>query len=310
MKTAFLFSGQGAQYPGMMLDVVDAYSEAREVFHVAKEVLGRDLYTEIGQMSQNELDQTLNTQPCMLVCELAVLRVLRAQGIPYDAVAGFSLGEWAAVVAADVLQESDAIRMIACRAEAMQRAVPIGKGGMAYMLGKDDRFVAHFCEEVGGVAPANYNIQGNVSVAGTAEGIECFLERGEREGLLVGRIPVSIPSHCWLMKSAVEELTPLIRTLEMKPSQMPLLMNATGRKAAGLTEIKNNLAMQLTHPVQFRQIVDTLLLEGFDAFIEAGPGNTLSKMIKKAAKQRGCTVCIMQAGRLEDIEKIKVTYGL
>ena len=305
MKTVLLFSGQGAQYPGMMRDVVDAYPAARELFSLAKSELARDVYEDVCSMSQGQLNETRNTQVCMLTCELAGLRILRELRVPYDAVAGFSLGEWGAVVGSGVVSEQDALRFIVYRANAMQRAVPAGEGAMAYMLGKDDDFVLRFCEEVGNVVPANYNIRGNVSVAGTAEGIERFLERGEQDGLLVGRIPVSIPSHCWLMQPAADELSSMIRTMKMKPPEKRLYMNVTGEPAAEVDQIRKGLTLQLTHPVMFRKTVDALLADGFDTFIEVGPGSTLVKMVKKAAKQQGCSVRVMQTGSVEAIRKIE-----
>ena len=309
MKTALLFPGQGAQYPSMLLDVAEAYPAAREAFDAARQATGRSLLAELGTLSQEELNQTVNTQPCMLACELASLRALQSLGVAFDAAAGFALGEWAAVVAAGVMTERDAMRLIVRRAEAMQRAVPAGEGGMAYILGKDDDFVARLCEEIGDIVPANYNIQGNVSVAGTSEGIARFLARSEQEGYLAGKIAVSIPSHCWLMQPAVDALKPLIEKLEMQPPKARLLMNATGETAADVAEIRENLALQLIQPVRFRKIVDSLLSEGFDTFIEAGPGNTLSKMVKKAAKQQGYTVSVLQAGKAADFEKIKAALG-
>ena len=302
MKTALLFPGQGAQHPGMMLDIAGAYPEAREVFALASELLGRDILAELNTLGKEELSETRNTQPILLTCELAALRVLKNSGLLYEAAAGFSLGEWAAAVAAGSLTERDAIRFIARRADAMQRAVPPGEGAMAYMLGQDDAFVARFCEEIGDVAPANYNMQGNVSVSGTAAGIERFLEKGEAAGCLVGRISVSIPSHCWLMEPAAEELTPLIQSLEMRNPVKKLLMNATGREAETAGEIRDNLTRQLTRPVLFRQTLDRLFSKGYDRFIEVGPGKVLSKIVKKAAKQQKRSVVVMQAGTAENME--------
>ncbi len=309
MKTVFLFSGQGAQYPGMLLDIVKVFPKAREIFDIANEATKRNLDEEIKNFSPDELNKTINTQPCMMACELAVFNVLRDFGISYDAVTGFSLGEWAAVVASGTLSEYDAMKLIVRRAGAMQSAVPEGKGGMAFMLGKDDEYVAQFCSEVGDVVPANYNIQGNVSVAGTVDGIDKFLVKGESEGIMVGRIPISIPSHCWLMQPAVDELNPFIRGLKMDEPNKRIYMNATGTLTEHSTDIKDNLVNQLIKPVRFHQILDTLFADDYNLFIEVGPGNTLSKMVKRAAKLQGCSVEIMQAGTVEDIEKICERFG-
>ena len=305
MKTAILFSGQGAQYPGMMLDIADAFKEAGDLFALADSALNRSFYDFIAHSDQETLNQTRNTQPCMLVCELAALRVLQSMGLPYDAVCGFSLGEWAAVVACGALGEADALQMIVRRADAMQRSVPEGMGAMAYILGQSDEFVEAYCKELGDVAPANYNGQGNISVAGTAEAIDRFLTKGEQDGYMVGRIPVSIPSHCWLMEPAARELEPYVYDLEMCAPTKQLYMNATGKTASDVGEIKNNLIRQLTSPVLFRQTVDALLQEGFDTFIEVGPGKTLSKMVKKAAKQKKAGVQILQANSVEHMRELQ-----
>ena len=176
---------------------------------------------------------------------------------------------------------------------------------MAYMLGKSDEFVQSCCEAAGDVVPANYNVQGNVSVAGTAEGIARFLQQGEQDGYLVGRIQVSIPSHCWLMEPAARELEPFVQGLTMHAPTTQFIMNATGKPASDVDEIKTNLVRQLTSPVLFRQTIDSLLQEGFDTFIEVGPGNTLSKMVKKSAKQQKASVQILQANSVEHLHEIQ-----
>lgn len=305
MKTAILFSGQGAQFPGMMGDLFERYDAAKELFDRAGALLGRDLYALTMTSTQEELDRTENTQPCLLVCELAAFRVLRQLGLRYEAAMGFSLGEWAALAAVGAASEEDVIGIIERRAAAMQRAVPVGEGSMAVILGKDAAFVEELCRSVGGVTPANYNCPGNISVAGTACGIDALLERAETEGVMASRIAISIPSHCALMAPAAEELRPAIEAMAVKAPETAFLMNAAGCPVSSGTEVKENLIRQLSHPVLFQQSTEYLLGQGFDTFLEIGPGKTLSGMVKRTAKQAGKKVRILQLNSAETADAVR-----
>lgn len=305
MKTAVLFSGQGAQFPGMMRGVVDAFPTARELMDTASALLGRDLYAMAMEGSQEELNRTENTQPCLLACELAAFRVYRQSGFPCEAVLGFSLGEWAALAASGAAEEEAVLRIIEKRAAAMQRAVPPGKGGMAAILGRDAAFVEALCRTAGGVTPANYNCPGNITVSGTDEGIRRLLEAAEAQNVMSSRVPVSVPSHCPLMEPAAGELRPLVQALPLGKPRTALVMNATGRPAADPDEIRENLIQQLVRPVLFQQGIEFLLSEGYDAFVEIGPGKTLSNMVKRTAKTAGAPVRLYQFNSLDHIEKMR-----
>lgn len=298
MKTAVLFSGQGAQFPGMMKDLIDTYPVARELFDTASALLGRDLYTLTMEGTQEDLDRTKNTQPCLLACELAAFRVYRELGLPFDAAAGFSLGEWAALAASGAADEASVLQMITKRADTMQRAVPAGKGAMAVVLEQDAAFVEALCRSIGGVWPANYNCPGNITVSGTAGAVDRFIEAAKAQDVLVSRVPVSVPSHCPLMAPAAEELRPLVRELPLRAPRMALLMNASGRPAADPSEIRENLICQLVQPVLFQQSIEFLLRDGFDTFVEIGPGKTLSNMVKRTAKAAGAGISIRQFNSL------------
>jgi len=304
MKTTVLFSGQGAQFPGMMKDLIDAYSAARELFDAASSLLGRDIYALTMEGPKEELDRTENTQPCLLACELAAFRVYRQLGLPCEAVVGFSLGEWAALAASGAADENAVLRVIEKRAAAMQRAVPAGEGGMAVILGKDAAFVEELCRSVGGVSPANYNCPGNITVSGTAGGIKQFSEAARSQSITVSNIPVSIPSHCDLMRPAVEELRPFVQSLPLKDPYLEFVMNATGRAASDPAEIRENLMQQLVRPVLFQQSVELLLAEGYDTFVEIGPGKTLSNMVKRTAKALKKAVKLFQFSSRESAENI------
>ena len=304
MKTAVMFSGQGTQYPGMMRDIVEEYAGARELFDMASELMGRDMFALTMNSSQEDLDQTKNTQPCLLTCELAALRAVRENGLQYDAALGFSLGEWTALAASGAAEERDVLRVIDLRADAMQRAVPPGEGGMAAILGKDVGFVLQLCQMVGDIAPANYNCPGNITVAGTAAAVERFMEEAARQGITAVRVAISIPSHCTLMSPAADELVPAIERLRLFVPRTELVMNATGKPAIDRTEIKQNLIRQLMQPVLFQQSIEYLLENGYEAFIEIGPGKSLSGMVKRTAKQSGKRVKIMQICDLSSMRTV------
>jgi len=305
MKTAIMFSGQGTQFPGMMRDITQQNSEAKEIFEIARETLGRDIYTLTMEGTQEELNRTVNTQPCLLTAELAAWRMLQSIGISYGAVLGFSLGEWSALAAVGTITIQDAFRAVSMRAEAMQRAVPLGTGGMAVVLGADGQVVSALCQDIGDIAPANYNCPRNITVAGTSRAVKRFLLKTQKEGLTAAELAVSIPSHCALMQPAADELAPVIRNLPMQPPEFALVMNATGTVIQDIEHIKDNLIQQLTQPVLFQQSVELLLDKGYDTFLELGPGKTLCGMVKWTAKDRGKKVLALPFHSLETAETVR-----
>ncbi len=305
MKTAIMFSGQGAQFPGMMRDIFENYPQTKDIFDTAKQILGQDIYSLSMDSAPEELNRTRNTQPCLLSCELAALSVFRTCGLFFEAALGFSLGEWAALVASGAARTEDVLRAIGVRADAMQRAVPPGEGGMAVILGRDAQFVSDLCGSIGGITPANYNCPGNITVAGTAAAIQALLQRAEEEKLMVSPVAVSVPSHCALMEPAAAELRPMIQAMEVSRPQVELVMNATGRPAWDSDEVKENLICQLSSSVKFQQSIEYLLDQDFDTFIEIGPGKALSGMVKRTAKQANKKVSILQFNSLEGVEAVR-----
>lgn len=305
MKTAIMFSGQGAQYPGMMGDIFENYPQVKDIFDAAERVLKRNIYELSMAAAPAELNRTQNTQPCLLACELAAFQVFQTCGLGYEAALGFSLGEWAALVASGAACAEDVLRAIGARAGAMQRAVPPDEGGMAVILGKDAEFVSQLCSSIGGITPANYNCPGNITVSGTSAAIQTLLRRAEEEKLMVNPVAVSIPSHCALMEPAAEELRPMIQALPLNQPEIELVMNATGRPAAEREEIKENLIRQLSSPVLFQQSVEYLLEKGFDTFIEIGPGKALSGMVKRTAKQAKKKIAVISFNSLAGVEEVK-----
>ena len=298
---AFLFPGQGAQSIGMLSDIFQAYPQiASDTFAVAKGVLGRDIEPICVQGPQETLDMTVNTQPCILTVEEIARRVLLAQDIQPDMVAGFSLGEWSALVAADVMTFEQTVRIIETRAEAMQAAVPPGAGAMAVILGKTGEEVEQLCQRAQGqVFPSNYNFPKQITVAGTTEGIDSLLDIAQQEGIAAKRLAVSVPSHCPLMRPAAEVLRKEIEGMAFNEPSISIVMNATGKLTSSASEIKENLIQQLVSPVLFEQSLSLMIASGVDTFIEVGPGKTLSGFIRKIDR----SINTLQVNSVETLEK-------
>lgn len=286
MKTAFIFSGQGSQYSGMMKDIAERYTAAKEVFDIADKTLGRSISNLCFEGTQDDLNLTHNTQPCVLAADLAAYKALEASGIIPEAVAGFSLGEYAALVAAGVIDINDVFPLIQKRADLMQDAVPVGRGAMAAVMKLTAEEVQALCEEVEGyVAPANYNCPGQIVVSGEADAVDrlCALAKGKK--IRVMKLPVSAPFHCDLMRPAAENLkAPLQKTLFSSPG-IPVYMNVDARQEASPNRIREKLIAQAQSPVRWEETLRNMVDDGVDAFVEAGPGKTLSGFVKKTFQE-------------------------
>ena len=303
-KTAFLFPGQGAQHVGMSKDIAMLSAAAEAAFDAADTALGRGIADIAWNGPQEELNRTENTQPCMMAAEVAALRALTEKGIKADGVAGFSLGEWTALCAAGVLAYEQALLLVQARAGYMQEAVPPGEGGMAVILGKTQEEAEALCAEVkeGYVAPSNLNCPGQITVAGDAVGIDAFLALAAAEKARAKRLAVSIPSHCRLMAPAAEKLTEAMADVRFADAVLPIYMNATGRACTDANDIKRNMIGQLTMPVLFEQTLYNMMDDGFDTFIEIGPGKVTAGLVKKCAKARNKEVRIYSVNSAETLE--------
>lgn len=289
-KTAFLFSGQGAQYPGMMPDLASAYPAAKSLFERADAQLGMNLSGLIMDGPAEELNHTENTQPALLTCEIAALTVLRDAGVRPDYLAGFSLGEWAALVAGEVIPFETALDIVRKRANYMQSAVPIGEGGMAVILRRTAEEVEALCAACGDVTPSNYNCPGQITVAGKSDAIDRLMQKAERDGVIAKRLAISVPSHCALMQPAADRLAAALQETPFSDATLPVVMNCTAAAEQNGAEIKSNMIRQLTMPVRFEESIRRMLEEGVDTFVELGPGKTLVGLVKKTAKAAGATV--------------------
>jgi len=287
MKLAFLFPGQGSQSVGMMSGYAH-HPAVRATFAEASDVLGEDLWALVSSDSDGALDRTVNTQPVMLTAGVAVWRAwLAAGGARPDIVAGHSLGEYTALVAAGALAFRDAVPLVRFRAQAMQEAVPAGVGAMAAVMGLDEAGIAAACAEAaqGEVVEAvNFNAPGQIVIAGHASAVERAIAackaRGAKRGVL---LPVSAPFHSSLMKPAAERLAARLAEVAIAPPEIPVLHNvdvALHREAAA---IRSALARQAASPVRWVETVQAMAARGVTRAFECGPGRVLTGLCKRIA---------------------------
>ena len=286
MKIAFMFSGQGAQYPGMMKDLYDSEAAVREVFDRADEALGRDISGLCFEGTQEDLNLTHNTQPCMLAGDLAAAMLLKSYGITADAAAGFSLGEYAALAYAGAISLEEAFHIIQIRADAMQEAVAPGVGAMAAFIGTTPAQVEDICSRVsrGYVVAANYNSPDQTVVSGAAEGVDEACEMADALGLRCVKLAVSAPFHSALMEPAAKILEEEFRKISFSNPEIPVYMNVDGNPVTESTVLPDLLVRQAMSPVKWTRTLENMRADGLDTFVECGAGKTLSGLTKKTLK--------------------------
>jgi len=285
MKFAFVFPGQGSQSVGMM-QAWAARAEVRQTFTEASDALGMDLWQLVSDGPAALLNQTIHTQPAMLAADVAVWRVWRAAGGATPAMlAGHSLGEYAALVAAESLDFADAIRLVRFRAEAMQAAVPEGVGAMAAILGLDNAAVSEVCVEAaqGEVIEAvNLNSPGQVVIAGHKAAVERAMVRAKEKGAKRAlALPVSVPSHSSLMLPAAAQLLDYLQSVTILPPTIAVLHNTDVARHDNGASIRQALALQLYTPVRWSETIQALKQAGTEQVIECGPGKVLSGLIPR-----------------------------
>lgn len=289
-KIACIFPGQGSQHLGMLSEFADSYSEIKTTFDAASSVLGYDLWELCQDGPESKLNQTQVTQPALLTAEVALFRVLQSQiGELPVVMAGHSLGEYSALVAAGVIEFSEAVALVAARGEYMQQAVPEGAGAMSAILGLDDEKVIACCEKVsaaGVVAPVNFNAPGQVVIAGERAAVEeaqaACKEAGAKKAM---PLPVSVPSHCELMKPASQALADKLASIPFSAANTPVINNVDVAVVEDADAIKEALVRQLYSPVRWRECVEKLSQFDVEICLECGPGKVLTGLNKRINKQ-------------------------
>ena len=303
-KTAFLFPGQGSQSVGMASAMAEASPLVRQTFEEASGVLGYDLWEVVESGPAETLGRTEVTQPALLAAGIATWRAWKALGgADPDFVAGHSLGEYTALVAAGSLAFGDAVSLVAQRGRLMQQATPAGTGAMAAILGLEDAALAEVCEQAAQgqvVSCANFNSPGQVVIAGEKEAVDRACELAKAAGARRAvPLAVSVPSHCLLMKPAAEAMAEVLRDTEIRTPAIPVLHNVNASTAADGQAIREALVQQLWQPVRWSETVQRLVDDGVERFAECGPGKVLAGLNRRIC--RDCeTAAWVDAPALQD----------
>lgn len=286
---AFVFPGQGSQQIGMLAELAQTHSVITETFAEASEVLGYDLWALIQDGPAEALNQTDKTQPALLTAGVALWRLwLQQGGATPSVLAGHSLGEYTALVCAGAIDFKDGVKLVELRGRFMQQAVPAGAGAMAAILGLADDAVQAACEDAaqgGVVAAVNYNCPGQIVIAGEKEAVERGIEACKAAGAKRAiPLPVSVPSHCELMKPAAEQMAQALADIAVAQPKIPVIQNVSASVSASVDELKASLLAQLYSPVLWTNSVQAMVALGVENTIECGPGKVLSGLNKKIHK--------------------------
>jgi [acyl-carrier-protein] S-malonyltransferase len=288
MRTALLFPGQGSQRVGMGRDLAHAHEAARRVYEEADEALGFSLSKLCWDGPEDELTLTKHAQPAILATSIAVLRALSGRGLAFDVVAGHSLGEWSALVAAGALPLRDAVRLVHLRGTYMQEAVPIGEGAMAALMGLDLPATRAVCERASApgepVEPANLNGGGQIVISGHAAAIERAIAEARAAGAKRAvRLPVSAPFHCSLMQPAADRLAAALADVTVAAPSVPVVANVTAEPTQDAARIKELLVRQVTAPVRWEESIQAIGKLGVTRAWELGAGAVLKGLVKRIA---------------------------
>ncbi len=301
---AFVFPGQGAQYVGMGKEMYDNLPVVAETFDTADRALGFSIKELCFQGPEDRLKETENTQPAILTFSVAVMRELVARGIKPCVTAGLSLGEYASLVTAGVMEFEDAVRLVKKRGKYMQETVPMGVGTMAAVMGLERDKVLECCRlasDLGVVEAANYNCPGQIVISGEVAAVEKAVEIAREKGAKKAVIlPVSAPFHCSLLKPAGERLSRDLAEIEVKNASIPVIANVNAMEELCSDHIVNNLVEQVSSPVLWEDSMRKMLDMGADTFIELGPGRALTAFLKKMDRN-------VNVYNIEDMQSLEKT---
>jgi [acyl-carrier-protein] S-malonyltransferase len=287
-SVAIVFPGQGSQAPGMGRDLTEKFAVARQVFEEADDALGFAISKLCFDGPAEDLQLTENTQPAILTASVAAFRALREEGISAPAfVAGHSLGEYSALVAAGALSLADAVRTVRARGRYMQEAVPVGTGAMAAVLGADLGDIERICSEASAgqvCSIANFNSPNQAVIAGHTEAVDRAVELLNGVAKRVIKLKVSAPFHCALMKPAEDKLAHDLEQLDFQAPAMPVVTNVDARAVTAPDELRDALVRQVSSPVRWVDSMQLLIEHGVDTFVEAGPGKVLSGLIRQISR--------------------------
>lgn len=302
-KIAFVFPGQGSQYVEMGKEFAENFECASKVFDAASEALGYDMKKMCFEGPEEELKKTEITQPTILTASYAAYKVLEEKGIKPEMVAGLSLGEYSALVAAGVMNFEDAVRVVRKRGKYMQEEVPMGVGTMAAILGLGDDGVLEACKhgsQIGVCEPANFNCPKQLVIAGEVKAVESAVEKAKELGAKKAvMLPVSAPFHTSMLIGAGEKLASELEAVSIQEFDVPVVANVNADYYASKDVVKDLLIQQVSNPVRWEASVQKMIEDGVDTFVEVGPGKALSKFIKRISKE----VKILNVENLESLEK-------
>ena len=307
MKTALIFPGQGSQFIGMGYDFYSKYDVSRDIFNELNTVLDRDLSNTIFFGDENDLSKTQNSQPAIMATSIAIYEALKHENLigleTFGYVAGHSLGEYSALVVNKSLVFEDSVKLLKFRSKAMQDSMPVGTGGMVAIIGCDESTINNIllhAEKHGKIFIANDNASGQIVLSGEIDAVK-FIVANSRE-LKIRRaiqLPVSAPFHCELIHSASTAMRSEISNYLFNPFVVPFYSNVTAKKC-NEKEIADLLVNQIVSKVRWREVIENMIKDGVSNFIEIGPGNVLTNLVKRASKN----VSAVSISKLEDLEKL------
>ena len=286
MKTVFLFSGQGSQYPGMGAELAARYGAAREILECGSDIMGFDLLKKLTDSTPEELSQTRLSQPAIFTTSLIALCAARENGVENCAVAGHSLGEYAAMYASGVLTMEDAFRAIKLRSEAMAKAAEKTGGAMAAIIGSENSVIEQVCAETEGFcAPANYNSSAQTVIAGEAAAIDAAIAKFTEMGARAVKLAVSAAFHTKLMAEAAEEFKAAVSGFDFKAPNCDFYANLYGKKLEDFSDMPAYLAAHICSPVRFVDEMNAMNDAGIEAYVELGPNKVLTGLVKKTFRR-------------------------